>query len=209
MAMMLQRPFGVPLGFVARREAVEEVGGYEDEFRGMYDDQVFLAKFALRHRVWVTSACTYRYRRHPGSIVWVSNSAGEKQRNRKRFLDWLEAGRHNSTSTRNQRLAAISSFYRWMQSQDPTRMACCQDILAIPVKRAPQPAVNHLTVEQTRRLLADPRSEALATRFASQWLRLQDLDKIHPDANLFPDFNQQLADAMLEEYMARWEPVAA
>ena len=89
--MMLQRPFGVPLGFVARREAVEEVGGYEDEFRGMYDDQVFLAKFALRHRVWVTSACTYRYRRHPGSIVWVSNSAGEKQRNRKRFLDWLEA----------------------------------------------------------------------------------------------------------------------
>jgi integrase/recombinase XerD len=72
------------------------------------------------------------------------------------FLDWLEAGRHNSTSTRNQRLAAISSFYRWMQSQDPTRMACCQDILAIPVKRAPQPAVNHLTVEQTRRLLAQP-----------------------------------------------------
>ncbi len=52
------------------------------------------------------------------------------------FLDWLQASRHNSASTRNQRLAAISSFYRWMQSQDPTRMACCQDILAIPAKRA-------------------------------------------------------------------------
>lgn len=72
------------------------------------------------------------------------------------FLNWLEAGRHNSASTRNQRLAAISSFYRWMQSQDPTRMARCQDILAIPAKRAPRPAVNHLTVEQTRRLLAQP-----------------------------------------------------
>lgn len=72
------------------------------------------------------------------------------------FLDWLQASRKNSVSTRNQRLAAISSFYRWMQSQDPTRMACCQDILAIPAKRAPQPAVNHLTVEQTRRLLAQP-----------------------------------------------------
>jgi integrase/recombinase XerD len=72
------------------------------------------------------------------------------------FLDWLEVTRHNSVPTRNQRLAAISSFYRWMQSQDPTRMACCQDILAIPAKRAPQPAVNHLTVEQTRRLLAQP-----------------------------------------------------
>ncbi|MEJ2579653.1 MAG: tyrosine-type recombinase/integrase, partial [Kineosporiaceae bacterium] len=72
------------------------------------------------------------------------------------FLDWLQASRRNSVSTRNQRLAAISSFYRWMQSQDPTRMARCQDILAIPAKRAPQPGVNHLTVEQTRRLLAQP-----------------------------------------------------
>ena len=72
------------------------------------------------------------------------------------FLNWLETSRHNSISTRNQRLAAISSLYRWMQSQDPTRMACCQDILAIPAKRQAQPAVNHLTVEQTRRLLAQP-----------------------------------------------------
>lgn len=39
------------------------------------------------------------------------------------FLNWLETARHNSISTRNQRLAAISSFYRWMQSQDPTRLA--------------------------------------------------------------------------------------
>jgi len=72
------------------------------------------------------------------------------------FLNWLETSRHNTISTRNQRLAAISSFYRWMQSQDPTRMACCQDILAIPAKKQTQPAVNHLTVEQTRRLLAQP-----------------------------------------------------
>ena len=72
------------------------------------------------------------------------------------FLNWLETSRHNSISTRNQRLAAIGSFYRWMQSQDPTRMASCQDILAIPAKKQTQPAVNHLTVEQTRRLLAQP-----------------------------------------------------
>ena len=58
------------------------------------------------------------------------------------FLNWLEASRHSSVSTRNQRLAAIGSFYRWMQSQDPTQMACCQDILAIPAKKQTQPAVN-------------------------------------------------------------------
>jgi hypothetical protein len=52
---------------------------------------------------------------------------------------------------------------------------------------------------QVRRMLSDPRSEALGTRFAAQWLRLQDLDKIHPDAFWFPDFDQQLADAMRRE----------
>ena len=35
-------------------------------------------------------------------------------------------------------------------------------------------------------MLADPRAEALSTRFAAQWLRLQDVDKIHPDALLYP-----------------------
>ncbi len=72
------------------------------------------------------------------------------------FLNWLEAARHNSISTRNQRLAAISSFFRWLQSQDPARMAACQEILAIPAKKHAQPGVNHLTVGQTRRLLAQP-----------------------------------------------------
>ena len=72
------------------------------------------------------------------------------------FLDWLETSRGNSTSTRNQRRAAIDSFFIWMQTQDPTRMACCQDILAIPAKKQDQPAVAHLTVEQTRGLLASP-----------------------------------------------------
>ena len=72
------------------------------------------------------------------------------------FLNWLETSRHNSIATRNQRLAAVSSFYRWMQSQDPARMASCQDILAIPAKKQAQPGVNHLTAGQTRCLLAQP-----------------------------------------------------
>jgi hypothetical protein len=54
---------------------------------------------------------------------------------------------------------------------------------------------------QVKRMLADPRSEALTTRFAYQWLRLQDLDKVHPDAFFFPDYDQQLTDAMRTETM--------
>ena len=72
------------------------------------------------------------------------------------FLNWLEAERGNSIATRNQRLAAVSSFFRWLQSQDPARMAGCQEILAIPAKKQAQPGVNHLTAGQTRRLLAQP-----------------------------------------------------
>jgi hypothetical protein len=48
-------------------------------------------------------------------------------------------------------------------------------------------------------MLADPRSEALATRFAAQWLRLQDIEKVHPDALQFPDFHEQLGSAMRRE----------
>jgi len=52
---------------------------------------------------------------------------------------------------------------------------------------------------QTRRMLADPRADALGTRFAAQWLRLQDLYKVRPDPNFFPNFDETLADAMRHE----------
>ncbi len=72
------------------------------------------------------------------------------------FLNWLEAERHNSISTRNQRLAAISSFFRWLQSQDSARMAACQDILAVP-RRPP-------AVRQPARQQAQPRRDRLDHR---------------------------------------------
>ena len=52
---------------------------------------------------------------------------------------------------------------------------------------------------QVRRMLAHPAAEGLASRFAAQWLRLQDLDGVHPDALRFPDFYEQLADDMRRE----------
>jgi len=52
---------------------------------------------------------------------------------------------------------------------------------------------------QVRRMLADPRSEALSTRFAAQWLRLQDLKKIEPDALDYPYYDEILAESMERE----------
>jgi hypothetical protein len=52
---------------------------------------------------------------------------------------------------------------------------------------------------QVRRMLADPKAEALGPRFAAQWLRLQDLYKVRPDPNFFPNYDENIADAMRKE----------
>jgi hypothetical protein len=53
--------------------------------------------------------------------------------------------------------------------------------------------------KQITRLLADPRSEALSTRFARQWLRLGDVDGVLPDAVAYPYFDRTLGDAFIKE----------
>jgi cytochrome c553 len=53
--------------------------------------------------------------------------------------------------------------------------------------------------KQVRRMIADPKSAALSTRFAAQWLRLQDVDNIRPDALLFPSYDYNLAQSFKRE----------
>src|SRR6185503_17318115 len=53
--------------------------------------------------------------------------------------------------------------------------------------------------KQIARLLADPRSAALSTRFARQWLRLGDVEAVLPDAVAYPYFDRTLGDAFVKE----------
>jgi hypothetical protein len=53
--------------------------------------------------------------------------------------------------------------------------------------------------QQVRRMLADPRSVALSTRFAAQWLRLQDLSKVEPDALDYPYYDESLSAGLSGE----------
>jgi len=87
-------------------------------------------------------------------------------------------------------LASRLSFFIWGSIPDDQLLAAAERHQLSDTK-----SLN----AQVKRMLADPRSEALTTRFASQWLRLQDLDKVRPDAFWFPDYDQQLADAMIKE----------
>jgi hypothetical protein len=84
-------------------------------------------------------------------------------------------------------LASRLSFFLWGRPPDGALMSVAER------GELSDPAVLE---RQVRRMLEDPRSEALGGRFAGQWLRLEDLEKVHPDRLLFPDFYQQLADDM-------------
>ncbi len=87
-------------------------------------------------------------------------------------------------------LASRLSFFLWGTLPDDRLLSLARE------KRLSTPAVFE---REVKRLLADERAEALSTRFAAQWLRLQDLEKVHPDAFFFPDFDLQLANAMQRE----------
>jgi len=72
------------------------------------------------------------------------------------FLDHLEKERGNSVRTRNARLAAIHSFFRYAALEEPAHSALIQRVLAIPQKRFVRTLVDFLTREEVNALLASP-----------------------------------------------------
>lgn len=72
------------------------------------------------------------------------------------FLEWLETNRKCSISTRNQRLAAIHSFFRYVQAEEPSGIYHFQKIVAIPIKKTQKTLVEYLTPEAIKLLLDQP-----------------------------------------------------
>lgn len=72
------------------------------------------------------------------------------------FLDHLEQHRHNSARSRNVRLAAIHSFFRYVASQAPEHSALAQRVLAMPSKRYARRPITFLTRGEVEALLAAP-----------------------------------------------------
>lgn len=69
------------------------------------------------------------------------------------FLDHLETERRNGTSTRNARLAAVHSFARFVATRHPECIELCQQLLAVPIKRARTRAVEYLEGNEIRAML--------------------------------------------------------
>ena len=87
-------------------------------------------------------------------------------------------------------LASRLSFFLWASGPDAELMRVAE------AGRLSRPADLE---KQVTRMLADPRADVLGARFAGQWLRLQDLDKINPDVRFYPDFDEQLKGSMRRE----------
>jgi uncharacterized protein DUF1592/uncharacterized protein DUF1588/uncharacterized protein DUF1585/uncharacterized protein DUF1587/uncharacterized protein DUF1595 len=87
-------------------------------------------------------------------------------------------------------LAARLSFFLWSAPPDAQLLTLAQQGKLSQASELEK---------QVRRMLADPRAETLATRFAAQWLRLSDLEKVQPDVRQYPDFDEQLRVSMKRE----------
>jgi mono/diheme cytochrome c family protein len=87
-------------------------------------------------------------------------------------------------------LASRLSFFLWSSIPD-------DELLNTAISgKLSNPATLEL---QAKRMMADPRSEAMVTNFAAQWLYLRDIQAKNPDEVLFPDFDETLRDAFHRE----------
>jgi hypothetical protein len=82
------------------------------------------------------------------------------------------------------------SFFLWSSIPDDTLLDLAAE------GRLKDPAVLE---EQVRRMLADPRSEALVTNFAGQWLYLRNIAMVAPDLGEFPEFDENLREGLQRE----------
>jgi glycosyltransferase involved in cell wall biosynthesis len=78
-----------PSDVLVRRAAALSVGGFEDQFTGMYEDQAFVSKLLLRAPAFASGQTWDRYRQHPDSCYAVSKATGGREAARQYFLKWF------------------------------------------------------------------------------------------------------------------------
>ncbi|HYE35251.1 glycosyltransferase family A protein [Methylocaldum sp.] len=74
-----------------RADVFKEIGGFEESFRGMYEDQVFFAKVHLNTPVYVADRCWAKYRQHADSCSAGDEDLNRYYESRRPFLSWVES----------------------------------------------------------------------------------------------------------------------
>ena len=108
------------------------------------------------------------------------------------FLNWLQKERGCGEATRNQRLAAISSFIKYAEYMNPGHLFDCHQILSIPAKKTESKVFNYLNIDGLKLLLQQPdiqkakglRDLALLSLMYESAARVQEIIDLTP-ASLF------------------------
>src|SRR5262249_62351666 len=95
-------------------------------------------------------------------------------------------------------LASRLSFFLWSSIPDEPLLR----VAAAGTLRTPA-----VLAQQVRRMMADPKSDALVENFAGQWLYLRNLKNFQPNSLEFPDFDDNLRQAMQRETELFFESV--
>jgi hypothetical protein len=78
-----------PSSVMVRRPVIESVGGFEESFTGMYEDQAFLTKVYLRTPVYFSERIWFTYRQHDSSCLARTIKAGQYNAVRRQYLAWF------------------------------------------------------------------------------------------------------------------------
>jgi mono/diheme cytochrome c family protein len=157
-----------------------------------------LARRAYRRPVTENDVATllgfYEEGRRAGGFDGGVQAALERMLVDPEFLFRLERAGEGSTGNSDRisdlELASRLSFFLWSSIPDEELLdAAVQGKLSDPV----------VLERQIRRMLADPRVTALVGNFAAQWLQLRHLRNATPDATVFPEFDENLREAMQKE----------
>lgn len=119
------------------------------------------------------------------------------------FLFRIERDRDPTDANRVHRISDVElasrlSYFLWSSMPDDELLALAE---------AGKLKVPGVVDAQVKRMLADPRSAALADNFAGQWLETRNLDSVRPDPTKFPEWNSDLRDAMKTETRMFFESV--
>jgi len=68
---------------------LKRIGGFEESFQGMYEDQAFYAKLCISESIFVSDTCLERYRQHTDSNTAIAEASGQSRLCRLNFLEWL------------------------------------------------------------------------------------------------------------------------
>ena len=128
-------------------------GGFEESFKGAYEDQAFLIKFYLGSSLYLTNTVWSDYRLHPGSCMAALEKEGSYERVRANFLSWFE--RHLAASPHGDNLhfwrAVIRARLPSITPGRPSFWERCSKTAAAALQRAQATAV-HLSVNARERL---------------------------------------------------------